>query len=179
MRESKALKSMLISLILLSMCVIMSGCFGKKEEKISYDTAIGYYFEGMEKANYDTYKKAFPDFLTDDLEVDENKLQASLEKMKYSYGDDVKITFDVANEKDLSEDDLSTVEKYIEMKYDKKINISEGKQIEVTENITGSKRKDSPKRTFRVYKINGEWKIIGESISSMKTKIQRNQNNNN
>ena len=179
MNRSKVLKSILISLILLSMCVIMSGCFGKKEEKTSYDTAIGYYFEGMGKGNYDTYKKAFPDFLIEDLDVDESKLISTLESMKYTYGDDVKITYDVVNEKDLSADDLSVVENYIKMKYEKTVSISSGKQIDVTENITGSKRKDSPRRTFRVYKINGEWKIIGESISSMKTKIQRSQNNNN
>ena len=171
MKISKKSNVVLIIMALIVMLFMMSGC-GKDDKKENesaqsdYKTPISNYFEGMEKANAETYKKAYVKFVADDMDLDKDDMEDMIEAFEDEYGKNIKISYEIKDKEKIESDDLKVVEEYVEEKYDEKVEISDGYELDIKATIEGEDDSETTrKNTMYVYKVDGEWGIISESLS--------------
>jgi len=176
MKLKKELRIVLVIMALIAMVMVMSGCGekdkdDKESKKSNFETPISNYFNGMEKADLDTYKKAYPDFYNDSMDIDEDDMENMHEKLEDEYGKDLKISYEITSNDDIKEEDIKNVQEYISLKYNEDVKVSEGKEVKIKATIKGSEDSDTDTARMYVYNIDGEWKILNTSPSAAKSYI--------
>ena len=176
MKQSKAIKGLLIIMTLLAMCGLMAGCSNDKEKDKeenksvnAYETPISNYFEGIQKASAKTYSKAYPDFYVDYMGIEDDDMEKMCDSLEDKYGIGFKISYEIKATEDIKSSDLENVEKYIKQRYKKEVEIAEGKEVKVKATIEGKDDSDTDTSKMYVYKIDGEWKLFDVSPSLAKS----------
>ena len=143
--------------------------------KNEYQNPIKNYFKGIQKADINVYTKAFPDFMKVDKTVSKDSLKQDLDELKVEYGDKIKIKYEITSKEKLDEGSLRTMENFIEKRYNKKVNISEGYTLKIKATLKGSKDSNIDNPTMHVYKIDGKWKYMPFSPESVKIYLTENE----
>lgn len=136
---------------------------------------IDNYFKGMQKGNLKTYEKAYPDFINEKRDLDDDDMDEMKEHLEDEYGEKIKITYKVTKKENIKKDDLKKVQEYIEKQYDEDVKISAGKEVKVKATIKGKDDSDTDTNKMYVYKINGKWKLFDVSPSAAKDYLKANK----
>lgn len=142
--------------------------------KNQYKNPINNYFKGIQKADINVYTKAFPDFMKVDKTVSKDSLKQDLDELKVEYGDKIKIKYEITSKEKLDEGSLRTMENFVEKRYNKKVDITDGYTLKIKATLKGSKDSNIDNPTMHVYKIDGKWKYMPFSPESVKTYLVEN-----
>lgn len=161
----------------------LAGCGDSKDDDDDEDSTPAYYqpvddyFKGVSKSNakllvgsmYDKkmLENAYYDY-DDMLDNYEDYMDDIEEDFEYEYGDHVRITYKVKDEKKLKDSELERYEdKYYDY-YDYDAEITDGYKLDVECKISGSDDSDTEKQEMTVLKIKGVgWKLAFDSGSGM------------
>lgn len=131
-----------------------------------YERPVKYMVAGMEDGKFRTMMKAFPDYITDDIEhmMDSfydgdpddfmDEMLGSLETM---YGKKVKISYDIKDKEKLSKAEIKELEEDIDDMYDEDVNIKSAYQLKIKMKIKGSKESDENTDSLTVIRIGSKW----------------------
>lgn len=128
-----------------------------------YKKPLNNYFKGIEKANSDTYLKAYPEFTREDMEdtYDNDYLDKRLENFEEEYGSKIKISYKVLDKEKLDKDDLEDIQDELEDEYDEDdVKVSTGYEVAVKITVKGSDDKESYYTSFYICKVNGKWCMV-------------------
>jgi hypothetical protein len=142
--------------------------------KNQYKSPINNYFKGIQKADINAYAKAFPDFMKVDKTISKDSLKQDLDDLKVEYGDKIKIKYEVISKEKIDQGSLGLIEGYVEKRYNKKVNISDGYILNLKVTLKGSKDSNTDTPKMYVYKIDGKWKYMPFSPESVKTYVTDN-----
>lgn len=128
-----------------------------------YKKPLKNYFSGIEKTKAETYLKAYPEFMREDMEdtYDDERLESMLEIFEEEYGDKIKISYKILDKEKINKEDLEDVKDDLEDEYDDEdIKVTDGYTVAVKITVKGSDDKEASYSSFEVYKINGKWCMI-------------------
>ncbi len=134
-----------------------------------YETPIKYICEGMQKGSYKTMKKAFPEYITDQLDRyfgddAEDTMDELVESLKDEYGKGVKITYKIIDKDKLDKDDIEELEDEVKYRYNKKVKIKEAYELEVKMKVKGSEGSDEDEMDVTVIKVGSKWYLYDDSL---------------
>ncbi len=129
---------------------------------------IDNYFKGMQKGDLKTYEKAYPDFINEKRDLDDDDMEKMHDNLEDEYGEKIKISYKVTKNEKIKKDDLKKVQDYISKYYDEDVKVSAGKEVKIKATIKGKDDSDTNTNKMYVYKINGKWKILDVSPSTAK-----------
>ena len=152
-----------LTVLVMSICML-TGC-GKKENKEQtpdYEEPIKNFIEGMVEANSEKFLNAFPEFLSKYMKQSftNEDLSEILEDAKEEYGEDLKMTYKVVDKKELSEEELKQMQEDLKENYGQESSVSAGYNLNVEINTKGSKKEETDKDEYTVYKIDEKWCMI-------------------
>ena len=162
----------IFAVLVMSMCML-TGCeIGKKSssdktsDKVettgSYEEPVKNLVEGLAEANADKFLKAFPSYVSEYMEdiFTDEYLQSTLKEAESDYGANIKMSYKVTNKEDLSEEDMSQMEKEVKENFDKQIDITKGYMLDVEVTTKGDNSEDTETDIFNVYEVDGNWYIL-------------------
>ncbi len=79
---------------------------------------------------------------------------------KASYGNNIKIDFEILEEKDLAKARLKAIEKEFSYRYDMKVDVSDAQIVTVEYTVKGSENRERNTTTLCVAEIDGAWYVI-------------------
>lgn len=172
LKNKNILKIVAIFAVLLMSMYMLTGCeIGKKSsdnkkeenvEQASYEEPIKNLIEGLSEANSEKFLKAFPPYVgeyMEDIFTDEY-LKSTLEEAESDYGSNIKMSFEVTNKEEISEEDMKQMEDEVKENFDKQIDITKGYALDVVVTTKGDNSEDKEEDTFNVYEVEGNWYIL-------------------
>lgn len=134
-----------------------------------YEKPIKYVCEGIEKGSFKTMMKAFPEYITDQLEDRygedlDDQMDDLVESLEDEYGKRVKVSYKITDKDKLDKDDIEDLEDRIKYNYDEKVKIKEAYELEVSMKIKGSEDKDEDETDVTVIKIGSKWYLSDRSF---------------
>lgn len=155
--------------ILLTVGLVVFVCAFIKNQ---YKTPVNNYYKGLLRTNIKTYSKAFPDFMGVDKTKSEDDLKQDMEELKSVFGNNIKIKHKIISKTSYKKEELETIKKFVQKRYNKDVKVSAGYKLEVEEKISGSKDSYTAKNDVYVYKIDGKWKMIPFSPEKVKSYVE-------
>ena len=174
-RTALMLSGILAGIII--MVLILSALFGG-----GYKSAISNYFEGFEDADAEKFMKSMPKCQVEYLEKslkDYDKydsfkeyfqyiIEEALDEAEDKYGDDISISYEINNKKDLSDKELRDIRKRLKSNYqDNDVDVTKGYEVEITVKIKGDDDSEKEDSTLKVAKVDGDWCIVSGGILPM------------
>lgn len=154
------------AVVVVILLLIMKALFGG-----SYKEPIDNMCKAMETGKGKYLYKCMPEFVLDDQYEDmkkseiidelDDEAEDMLDDLEDELGDDVKISYKIKDKEKIDKDDLEDMEEMLEDAYDGKIKVKKGYEVDVKITAKGDDDKDSQTMTLNVYKINGDWCIMG------------------
>lgn len=165
----------ILAMLIMSM-VVLTGCGNddkKNQNKDGIDESnmtapIEYALKGLNNADGDAYLKALPALLVKEFDKDDIKdMEESLNEYKdnriETYGEDVKITYEITEKKKMEEEDITEIVDYLKKSYEdaskEELDITEGYDCQVNFKIEGSEDSTTKTKSVSIYKISGKWYI--------------------
>lgn len=137
----------------------------------AYKKPLDNFCKGMQTANVNTFLKAFPDVMKDDLkdEFDKDDMKELKEDMEDALGKNLKISYKISKKEKIDKDDLEDIQDALEDEYDakkSKTKVTAGYKLTVKYTFKGKDdSKTTGKMTVPVYKVGGKWCIISPATS--------------
>ena len=134
-----------------------------------YEKPIQYVCNGIEDGSFKTMMKAFPEYITDQMEdyygdeMDE-LMDGMVENLKDEYGKKVKITYRVKDKDKMDKSDIKELEQNVKYSYDEKVKIKEAYELEVEMKIKGSEGSDKDTSDITVIKVGSKWYLYDQSL---------------
>lgn len=157
---------MLISVFALTGCELLDKA-GEAVDKVTgktkdYEKPIANLVEGIQDADAEKFLSAFPPFISEEMEdlFTDEILEQALELAKEEYGENIKMTYKVVDEEELSEEDLEEMAEEILEYYDEEVEITKGYELEVELTTKGDDDEEVEEDSFEVYEIDGEYYIL-------------------
>ena len=154
------------AVVVVILLLILKALFGG-----SYKEPIDNMCKAMETGKGKYLYKCMPDFVLDEQYEDMKKSEIideldeqaedALEDMEDEFGDDVKVSYKIKDKEKIDKDDLEDMEEMFEDVYDSKIKITKGYEVDVKIKVKGDDESKNQEVTLNVYKINGDWCIMG------------------
>ena len=151
-----------VAVVVVLACLIFGG---------GYTEAIDNYID-LISGDADAIEKMIPpaalEYMVDeeDFDLDEFKEEyedTSDERMEYleeEYGEDIKISYEITKEKELSEKKLNAIRDGLKENYDiQKKSVTKGYELDVEMTIEGDDDEDTDEDEIIVVKIDGDWYI--------------------
>ena len=134
-----------------------------------YEKPIKYVCDGIENGSFNTMMKAFPEYITDQLDDyygdDTDDLMDSLvESLEDEFGKRLKVSYKITDKDKLDKDDIEELQDDVQYSYGEKVKIKEAYELEVEMKIKGSEdnRKDTSDVT--VIKVGSKWYLSDRSF---------------
>lgn len=163
--------------ILLVLAIALSG--GGYEDAV--DNYIKVAFEGKASAIEDLAPEAYWEYVEDkeNLKIDEieeiyeeDAYDAMMKILEAMVGDDVSISYDIADTDELSESKLDDVKDTLKDRYDiPRKSVEDAIEIEIEAVIEGDEDEEKDEMTFYAVEIDGEWYLCSESGRFMAEEI--------
>ncbi len=134
-----------------------------------YKSALNDLFKGFAEGDGEKIQSAMPkcqiDYMDDnDIDVDEyfDKIAEGVqESLESEYGEDIKITYDIKEEKALKSSKCDDIKKDLKDDYDAKgIKVSKAYKVKLKATIKGDDDKDTDTITLTVAKVDGDWCVV-------------------
>lgn len=149
-----------IAVAVIVVLIIIFSIFGGGWKK-----PIDNYFKGMGKFNADKYEKAYVEFIADDMDIDDDSMEKMEDYFEDEYGEKIKISYKIKEKEKIKKDDLEKVQEYVEEYYEEDVKITKGYKVKVKATIKGKDKEETNTEDMYVYKVDGKWGIISESLS--------------
>ena len=146
---------------------IIASIFGK-----GYLKPIDNYFKGVQKANADTFLKAFPEFMNMGDSIEEDDMEDRLDDLEDTYGEKIKISYKVKSKEKIKKDELADIQEYIEGYYNEEVKVSAGYELKLAVTYKGKKKEKTNTDKYYVYKIDGKWCYFDVSPKTAKTYLK-------
>jgi len=127
-------------------------------------------FKGIEKTDWDTFVKAYPEEMFEDIEdswdllgIDDGDeyMEFFIESLEESYGDNIKISYKILDKKELSSRKLKNLKSILENTYDIDADsLKKAYEVELKTTIKGKDDKETNEKTITVGKLDGKWAIL-------------------
>lgn len=165
----------ILAMLIMSMTVL-AGCGKNKEESKNKDgidesnmtAPIEYALKGLNNVDSGAYLKALPALIVKEFDDDDIKdMKESLNEYQQdraeTYGEDVKITYEITEKEQMKDEDLKDLVDYLKESYEdaseEELDFSEGYKCTVKFKIEGSKDSETNTKAINIYKISGKWYI--------------------
>ncbi|MBP3708059.1 MAG: hypothetical protein J6J36_05580 [Clostridia bacterium] len=165
----------IFAMLIMSM-FLLTGCGNNKKEDEKKDgidesnmtAPIEYALKGLNDADGDAYLKALPALIVKEFnEKDISDMKDSLNEYKNdrveTYGEDVKITYEITEKEKMEDKDLKELIEYLKTSYEdaskEELDFTEGYNCKVNFKIEGSKDSTTKTKSVSIYKISGKWYI--------------------
>lgn len=128
-----------------------------------YKGPIKKYIAAINKEDGKKYMKAIPEFVSEAADKDEDDWEEYLGDLKdfFDVGKDPKLSYDIVDKIEISEDDLEKYEDSINEDYkdelDDDVEVSAGYEVLLKMTVKGSKRSKKDFSNIVVLKIDGDW----------------------
>lgn len=138
-----------------------------------YKGMLNDYLDGISEGQGDLLKNAAPkcqiEYLEDeDKDVDDyfdDEAEMAQKVLELAYGENVKISYTIKDEKKLSDKKLSDAKKTLKARYEvKSPDVSKGYKVTAKVKIKGDDDESEDTTTFEVYKVDGDWCMIDDNI---------------
>lgn len=136
-----------------------------------YKKPIDNMMKAMETGKGKYLYKTMPEFLIEYEYEDEKKsdiydeldeiMESITDALEGEYGDDIKISYKIKDKEKIEKDDLEDLEDSIKDEYDEKVKVSKGYELKIKMKIKGDDDKEEETATINVYKIDGDWCLMG------------------
>ncbi len=134
-----------------------------------YEKPLQYVCDGLEKGNLKTMMKAFPSYITEEMEdyyddyadVFADNMKEQLEE---EFGKNVKVSYKVTDKDKLDKDDIEELVEDIEYFYDEKVKIKDAYELEVEMKVKGKDGSDESEDSITVIKIGSKWYMYDDSF---------------
>ena len=153
-------------LVIVLICVFSGGGSG-------YTKALDNYIDVMIKGNVKNLENLAPpqywEYMEDENDMDMDDMMDSLEErlddlkeyMEDEFGKNIKVTYEIRDEKELSEKKLEGIAEALEDTYDIDAkDVTAAYDLELKMTIKGSEDDDSDKTEMSVVKIDGKWYVF-------------------
>lgn len=165
----------ILAMLMMSM-VVLTGC-GKDEKKSenkdgidesSMTAPIEYALKGLNNVDSGAYLKALPTLIVKEFDDEDIKdMKESLNEYQHdraeTYGEDVKITYEITEKEKIEDEDLKELAEYLKGTYNdaskEELDFTEGYECQVNFKIEGSKDSTTKTKSISIYKISGKWYI--------------------
>ena len=130
------------------------------KESRTYEDLLNGYVDAMMDSDIDKLKKLYPPFYVEYAKnsLTKENLEKSLERAKENFGDDFKITFDIGEKTQLTEDELHEINERMRDYYSAKVDATECYKFSGTITFKGSKSSDTdPLESMGYCKYDGGW----------------------
>lgn len=130
--------------------------------KNTYEEPIKNKVEGIAEANSSKFLSSYPSFIAEHIGqvITEDYLKSQLEEYKDKYGDNIKISYNVTNQEEISGNKLKDVQQKMKNTYDVDVNITKGYELSVEIKVKGDNSKKTDNNKYEVYEINGKWYLL-------------------
>lgn len=152
--------------------VFILGIVGFLTYKDQYKRPILNYCKGMQKADLKTYAKAFPDFMNVEKTQSDESMKETLDELKKMYGENIRISSKIKSAEKLNNDVFGNVEKFIEIKYKKTVQVTEAYCLKAEITVKGDKDSNIENLEMYVYRIDGNWKYMPYSPENIKKYLE-------
>lgn len=140
-----------------------------------YKGTLDDYFKAIAKNDPDLYKDTMPEYQIeylednrgDDFDIDEyveNILDSISDELEDKYGDDIKITYDIKEEKKLTDKKLDDIKDDIKDTYDAKVKVTKGYKVKMKLKIKGDDDDRTDTVTFTMAKVDGKWVVVNGGL---------------
>ena len=176
-RKNIILKTGFLLAGILIVILIFSSIFGGGYESVPDDL-----FEGIEDAEPHKIIRVMPDCEIEQLEKSLREydiytsaedyiaisLETMLKTMALEYGDDISISYDIIDRKELSESKLKDIEKQLKIMYNAKdTEASKGYSLKLDVEIEGDNKTNNKNITIDVAKVDGKWCLVGNDFYNL------------
>lgn len=135
-----------------------------------YKGMLDDYFKGVAKGEGELVKAAYPECMIDyrkdqDDDFDEDDYFDDIASSMQEYledklGEDIKISYDIKDEKKLSSKKLEDIEEDLEDRYDASVKVSKAFKVKIKAKIKGDDDDKSDTMNVTVAKVDGQWCIV-------------------
>lgn len=176
-RKNIILKTGFLLAGILIVILIFSSIFGGGYESVPDDL-----FEGIEDAEPHKIIRVMPDCEIEKLEKSLREydiytsaedyiaitLKTMLKTMTSEYGDDISISYDIIDRKELSESKLKDIENQLKIMYNAKdTEASKGYSLKLDVEIEGDNKTNNKNITIDVAKVDGKWCLVGNDFYNL------------
>lgn len=176
-RKNIILKTGFLLAGILIVILIFSSIFGGGYESVPDDL-----FEGIEDAEPHKIIRVMPDCEIEQLEKSLREydiytsaedyititLKTMLKTMALEYGDDISISYDIIDRKELSESKLKDIENQLKIMYNAKdTEASKGYSLKLDVEIEGDNKTNNKNITIDVAKVDGKWCLVGNDFYNL------------
>lgn len=172
-RKNIILKTGFLLAGILIVILIFSSIFGGGYESVPDDL-----FEGIEDAEPHKIIRVMPDCEIEQLEKSlreydiytsaEDYITITLKTMALEYGDDISISYDIIDRKELSESKLKDIENQLKIMYNAKdTEASKGYSLKLDVEIEGDNKTNNKNITIDVAKVDGKWCLVGNDFYNL------------
>lgn len=157
----KIAKLLFLSCMLIVTVTILAGCGKKKQEATSvesYEEPIKNMIEGIQNTNVEKYMSAFPAFI--DYKVTQSELDEMMNAYIEMYGQDIKVSYEIAGKEEISKEKLSEIQNNIKTYYNHECIVTKGYKLYVKKTVKGIKDEQTTSSIINVYEIDGSWYSI-------------------
>ncbi|MDO5125246.1 MAG: zinc-ribbon domain-containing protein [Ruminococcus sp.] len=176
-RKNIILKKGFLLAGILIVILIFSSVFGDGYESVPDDL-----FEGIEDAEPHKIIRVMPDCEIEKLEKSLREydvytsaedyiaitLETMLKTMASEYGDDISISYDIIDRKELSESKLKDIENQLKIMYNAKdTEASKGYSLKLDVEIEGDNKTNNKNITIDVAKVDGKWCLVGNDFYNL------------
>lgn len=171
LRNKRKLKLIMVVIAMVLCVSILAGCDSNKEEDkksennvadTSMEAPIENLIKGLESANSQKVLRAFPPFISDNITeiYTDEYLQETLKETEEEYGKNIKMSYEIVNKTEISQDELDREEKNVETNFGEAVEFGKGYKVEVKITTKGDNREETLNDVFDVYELDGKWYIL-------------------
>lgn len=156
-------KKVLFILLSIGMLFMLSGCFSNKEK--SYKDLLDLYIEAYSEPSIEKTAQVFPPFYMDFSKefMTQEYLEKALEEEKKTYGDDLKLSYELTNKEGtkLSDEELGKLNETMARTYKSTVNASECYKYEGKMYMKGSLSENNFSLSiFKYCKYDKDWYLV-------------------
>lgn len=122
-----------------------------------YELPVAYYYNGLQNRNFETFLKAYPDFMGISSQFSANDLNNYYEQYKEECGENVTLSYEIGEAVSYAPSEIEDLKKNFKTNYGVDIDISEAYIINVKVKYTGDKNTVESNKKHTVFKYNGQW----------------------
>lgn len=155
------MKKILTITICLLVALSLTACKSTKKEKKerSAEELLDLYVEAIEKEKYENMEKIVPKFYLEANNFTKESFEKGIKNAKEEFGDDLKVTYEIKEKKELEESELKKANEYLS-KFENYKEVSKCYSLNGTITFSGSKFTDPDPMDTYYCKIEDEWYLI-------------------
>ena len=122
-----------------------------------YELPVAYYYNGIQNKNFETFIKAYPDFMQIGSQFSAEDLNNYYEQNKDVCGENITLSYEIGDAISYSANEIENLKADFKTNYGINVDLSEAYSVNVKVKYSGDKSSIESNRKHTVFKYNGQW----------------------